>query len=229
MKLVERTQPKRLRASVVIPCAHKHSVRLAELLEHLDRQTRKADEIIVALSGCDAPPLPNHVRLLHSAEPCTAGKNRNRASEAATGDVLVYQDADDLPHPQRVEIVLALFERYEIEHLMHGYIYTMGHTWSIGHPGEPSAHRPLPIVMPPLSIEEATEKSSYRSEPLHTTIVTSGEVCVMRSTWEKVRWPERRMTGEDYEFNQAIFKTFKRTVTTNVPLIVYRHHYSAGI
>jgi len=229
MKLVERVQPKRLRASVVVPCAHQHSVRLAELLDHLNKQTRKPDEILVALSGCEAPALPSHVRLLHSAAPCTAGKNRNRASEAATGDVLIYQDADDLPHPQRIEIVLALFERYEIEHLMHGYIYTMGETWSIGHPGKPSDHRPLPIELPPVSIKEATEKSSYRSEPLHTTIVTSGEVCVMRSTWEKVRWPERRMAGEDYEFNQAIFKMFKRTVTTNVPLVVYRHHYSAGI
>ena len=225
--LIERPQKQPARTSVVVPCSHKHVHLLADLVEELGRQTRRPDEIVVALSGCVAPPLPGHVRLLHSTAACTAGHNRNRASDAATGTLLIYQDADDLPHPQRVEILAGLFERYEIDHLMHGYIYTRGQTWSVGHPGQPSDHRPLPIELAPTSVEEATQRSGYRSEPLPTTHVSNGEVAVLRSTWQNAQWPENPGTGEDQVFNQRIFGLSQRTVTTSLPLVVYRHHYSS--
>ena len=210
-----------------MPCIHKHAHLLANLVEEIDRQTRKPDEIVIASSGCEAPSLPRHVRLLHSTTACTAGQNRNRGSEAATGTLLIYQDADDLPHPQRVEILAGLFERYEIDHLMHGYIYTRGQTWSIGYPRGQSDHRPMPIELPSISLRKAVKKSEYRREPLRTTLVSNGEVAILRSTWATVHWPERPGAGLDQEFNQRIFGLSRRTVTTRLPLIVYQHHYSS--
>lgn len=225
--LIERPQMERVRTSVVVPCSHKHVRLLPELVEEIGRQTRRPDEIVIALSGSQTPPLPGHVRLLHGRTASTAGHNRNRGSEAATGTVLIYQDADDLPHPQRVEVIAGLFERYEVEHLMHGYMYTRGQTWSVGHPDQPSDHRPLPIELPPTSVEDAAQRSAYRSEPLPATIVSNGEVAVLRSTWRAAPWPEHAGAGEDQEFNQRIFSLARRTATTILPLVVYRHHYSS--
>lgn len=224
--LIERPQKQSARTSVVVPCSHKHVHLLADLIQELGRQTRRPDEIVVALSSREVPPLPGHIRLLHSTAACTAGRNRNRGSDAATGTLLIYQDADDLPHPQRVEIIAGLFERFEIDHLMHGYIYTRGQTWSVGHPGQPSDHRQLPVELPPSSVDNAAQRSSYRSEPLPTTCVSNGEVAVLRSTWHVARWPEHAGAGEDQEFNQRIFSISQRTVTTDLPLVVYRHNYS---
>lgn len=221
-KLVARSKSKRLRVSVIVPCSHKHAKHLPELLPQIAKQTRKPDEIIVALSGCGPPDPMAGVRFVHSKVARSAGYNRNAASEGATGDVLIYQDADDLPHPQRVEVIAALFEKYEIEHLMHSFIYTRGSTWYIA--GD-SKRFPFPIVMPPTTIDEAASKSSYRTHPAGN--MTNGEVSILRSVWSAVKWPDHMGTAEDVGFNQKIFKQFKQTVTTPLPLIVYRHHLSS--
>src|SRR3990167_5690905 len=51
----------------------------------------------------------------------SAGKNRNIACSHAEGDILIAQDADDIPHPQRIEIIKYVFENYATEHLLHSY------------------------------------------------------------------------------------------------------------
>ena len=170
---------------------------------------------------------PPRVRLLHSTAPCTTGQNRNRGFDAAAGDVLIYQDADDIPHPQRVEIIAGLFETYEIEHLMHGYIYAQGTRWSIGFPGGTNESFVGTPETPPSSIEEAAARSAYRPEPAPSTRVTNGEIAVTHSVFGAVRWPERAGTGTDVEFNRMIYSRFKRTATTDLPLVIYRHHLSS--
>jgi glycosyltransferase involved in cell wall biosynthesis len=202
---------------------------LPALLEHcLQQQSRQPDEIVVALSGCAAPgTIPDRVRLVHSEAPLTAGQNRNRAADAASGDLLIYQDADDIPHPQRTEIIAGLFEAYEIEHLMHGYVYAQGTRWSIGYPGSGSKKSDGPIELPPSSIEAAAARSAYRSEPASSTRVTNGEIAFVRAVLGVARWPERAGTGTDTEFNRLVYARFKRTVTTDLPLVIYRHHLSS--
>lgn len=224
--LISRPQQQRLRVSVVVPCSHKHAHLLTDLCQELYRQSRSPDEIVVASSGPAVPQLPSEVRVLHSAAPCTTGRNRNRGFDAIVGDLVVFQDADDLPHPQRVEIVAGLFEGYEIEHLMHGYVYTRGKGWSVGFPNA-SNQRELPIELPPSSVAEAAKKSHYRTERAHSTQVSNGEVAVLRSVYAAVRWPERPGIGTDQEFNQLVYQRFKRTVTTPLALVVYRHDLSS--
>ena len=224
--LIARANKQRMRVSVVVPCSHKHAHLLADLCQELWRQSRKPEEIVVALSGCSPPTLPSEVRLVHSAAPCSTGKNRNRGFNATSGNVIIFQDADDLPHPQRVEIVAGLFENYDVEHLMHGYVYLRGTRWSVGHPNT-SNQRDLPIELPPSSITDAAAKSGYRTEPASSAQVTNGEVAVARSVYDAVRWPEHASAGTDMEFNRLVYKRFKRTVTTALPLVVYRHALSS--
>lgn len=227
-RLVPRAREEHMRVSVIVPCSHKHVRLLPELIEHLGAQTRKADEIVVAVSGCEAPAVPaTSARILYSSVPQTCGQNRNRASEAAVGDVLIYQDADDLPHPQRVEIIAGLFEVYEIEHLMHGYIYTRGSRWSVGFPSGTNKNFDGRIEMPSSSIEEAAARCAYRSEPAPSTRVTNGEIAVARFVFDAVCWPERGGTGTDMEFNKTVYARFKRTAATELPLVIYRHDFSA--
>lgn len=211
--LIAKPRKENLRTSVVVPCSHKHVRLLPELLDFLGKQTRLPDEVVVALSGCEVPAVSAGVRILNSAVPCTAGMNRNRGSDAATGDIIIYQDADDVPHPQRVEIIAGIFESYEAEHLMHGYIYTRG---SIEVP-----------VMQRSSIEEAVARCTYRSEPAPSTQVTNGEVAIARALFDSVRWPEDPSMGEDMRFNQAAYGQSKQTVTLDLPLVVYRHDLSS--
>ena len=216
-KKLRPSGPRHLRTSMLVPCAGKHAARLPELLEALRAQTRKPDEIIVAVSGCalsDIPPCD--AKVVHSLAPLSAGANRNRATAVAGGDVLIYQDADDLPHSQRVEIIAGLFEAYEIDHLMHFFFYMKD---------EPST----------FSVKDAADLSKYRTSLMPCDVsyrtglveyVTNGNVAIARSVAETVRWPEYPDIGEDQEYNRAVYARTKRTAVTPLPLITYRHNYS---
>jgi len=216
-KLVPRARKERKSVSVIVPCSHKHVRLLPALIEHLGAQTRKADEIVVAVSGCAAAPAAlAGVRILHSSAPQTCGHNRNHASEVAVGDVLIYQDADDLPHPQRVEIIAGLFETYEIEHLMHHYFYKTS---------EPRT----------FTLEEAVVCSAYYAEPKLGSSpkvgadsgVTNGNVAIARTVFQAVRWPSSFGIGTDQTFNRAVYARFTRTAVTQLPLLTYRHDLSS--
>ncbi len=205
-----------LTTSVLVPCAGAHVARLPELIAALRAQTRKPDEIIVAVSGCKVSALKRlDVDLVHSVNPLSAGANRNRAGAIARGDVFIYQDADDLPHPQRVEIIASLFERYAIDHLMHYFYYREG-----------SSTR--------FSLDEAAARSEYYQELMHEVryrtglvkYVTNGNVAVSRTLARLVPWPEHFKVGEDQQFNREIYARTKRTAVTPLPLITYRQNFS---
>jgi glycosyltransferase involved in cell wall biosynthesis len=152
------------------------------------------------------PPLFG-VEVTHSVPPCTAGANRNRGSAIARGDVLIYQDADDLPHPQRVEIIAGLFEKYRIDHLMHYY------------------YRQVP-EQEAFSLKEAAKNSRYREKPTAGGI-TNGNPAIARSVLGLVQWPEYGQVGEDVEFNAKVYAITKWTAVTELPLLTYRHNLSS--
>ena len=93
--------------SVVIPafgpCPYIHAV-----VESLRRQTVAVAEIIVSYSG----PMSEdnealNCRLLHSPQRLFAGAARNRGAAQATGDILIFVDADVIPELDLVERLTA--------------------------------------------------------------------------------------------------------------------------
>ena len=207
-----------MRISVVVPCASKHVPLLPTLIEQLSKQTRAPDEVVVSVSGCSSSDVPDlNVELVHSKRALSAGANRNRASAIACGDVLIYQDADDVPHPQRVEIIAAMFESHAIDHLMHFFYYLESE----------------PAFFP---VDEAVCASGYRTNlleyhrPLHAGLVeavTNGNVAVSRELSRQIPWPEYQAVGEDVEFNRTVYASGKRSMVIALPLITYRHELSS--
>jgi len=100
----------------------------------LCNQTVLPDEVVISLSEIDKlnPALikkfenkkyPFPVKLIKHRELLWAGPNRNSACEHAIGDIFICQDADDLPHPQRIEIIKYFFENFDVNHLIHCFSY----------------------------------------------------------------------------------------------------------
>ena len=105
---------------------------IKELLTAYEKQTVLPDEIVISVSQVQK--IPNNildelqqgswlfsVTILSSKKQLFAGQNRNIAGTHAKGDILICQDADDLPHSQRVEIIKYFFEQYNPDFLMHQY------------------------------------------------------------------------------------------------------------
>ncbi len=82
--------------SVVIPTLN--DATLAETLQSVHRQTRRADEVIVV--GRYAPSLPPafpEVTFIDSGVPVCAAAARNRGILASSGEIIAFTDADCLP------------------------------------------------------------------------------------------------------------------------------------
>src|SRR5579872_2678074 len=111
---------KRVTTTVIIPCSHKHAHLLYDLCKEYEKQTVLPDEIVISMSGCGQihseiiPTLergpwafPVHLHIFD--EMYFADQNRNIGCSHAKGDIFILQDADDIPHPQRVEIIRYCF------------------------------------------------------------------------------------------------------------------------
>lgn len=213
-RLRVRPKPIAMRVSVVVPCAAKHVAVLPELLRHLALQTSPPDEVVLSVSGCDAlakaatayPGLDVKVTLLTA--PAFAGANRNRGCDASVGQVIVFQDADDLPHPQRIEILRRMFERCEVDHVMHTF----------------SRHKVDPQRF---DVDAALRLAFYRFPYAKDAKLTNGNIAVSRTAAKAMRFNERMARGQDSAFNQAICPLFRQTtVLLKLPLILYRQNLS---
>ena len=129
-KLQRRINKLSLKTSVIIPCHYLHFEHLFELLQAHCNQSVLPDEVVISLSGAklindeDIQYIKNFywpfaLQIICSDERKVAGENRNIACEAAVGDLIICIDADDLPHPQRTEIIKKIFENVDIEFLIH--------------------------------------------------------------------------------------------------------------
>jgi len=99
------------RVSIVIPTLNE-AQRLPVLLDCLDAQTRPADEIVVADSasgdGTQELAKARGARVVPGGRPAVG---RNAGAAAATGDLLLFMDADAEPGPRFIERAIAEFER----------------------------------------------------------------------------------------------------------------------
>jgi glycosyltransferase involved in cell wall biosynthesis len=195
---------------------------LPELVRALINQTVAPDEIVVSISECQD--LPSELAALASQAPrltfktsagrAYAGRNRNIAAAASTADVLIYQDADDLPHPQRVEIVKRAFEHFEIDHLAHWYVNArLDHAASSRWPQR---------------YGESYVTSRLLHNPVHRpSEIHNGNIATSREVFRRVRWSDGQRRGQDVAYNQAVYRVFHRTARIPLPLVLYRQQHTS--
>lgn len=219
--LVKRPSPSPMKTTVIIPCHFKHFIYVYDLLNHIQNQSCIPDEVVISLSESQkvsqdmVKTILNtswsfSIKLLSFPEKQSAGQNRNNACEASSGDLLICQDADDLPHPQRVEIIKYLFENFIIDHLIHQFTRQ-----------ENSFHY--------YNQSEMYAKSHYANKFKKIKIVdlTNGNVALTREVFSTVKWPTQHKIGEDFSFNQKVYTRFQNKVIAELDLLLYRNYLSS--
>ena len=216
-----REEPLALRVSVIVPCHWSHFPLLENLVQHYAEQSVQPDEMVISLSeaGQIAAPVldafeqekrPFLVTLLRQNEVCPPGKNRNIACAQTSGDLIVCQDADDLPHPQRIEIVKFLFEHYQIDHLLHQWL--------------PSEEEQWPLYPFEGWLGACATFRSY--DLIRTANVHNGSAVFLRELFEKSHWRPMQGIGEDALFNRSAYAFCRHKVVLLLPLIRYRGEFS---
>ena len=217
-KVPQRSRIIPMKTSVIVPCCGKHFHHLFPLLVEYTKQTCFPDEMVISLSDChmlrkndidmlEKQPWPFRIKIIQHERKKTAAENRNIGCEYASGDVILCQDADDLPHPQRVEIVKFLFEKYQIDHLMHFF----------ADPGSTFVNYK----------KDTLQLIKYKCAHMATRLpyVHNGNICLSKTLANKVKWP--LMDAEDMLFNISVYSQFATTAVLQVPLIIYRNYLSS--
>lgn len=226
-----KRRPKRvtLRTSVAVPCIGKHADLLPDLLKHFEGQTIRPDEIAFSISSCAGLPAAVAAALKRSPIPTIvktdpdvayAGKNRNRAAAATTGAIIIYQDADDLPHPQRVELIKRAFEEHEIDHLIHLYTHATKPAGMYG-PGVPG------------KLTDRYDERRFRSSLVHQPTyvysfkIHNGNIATTRAVFQIAKWDETMRRAQDMAYNKVVYKRFHQNAILKLPLVFYRQHLSS--
>jgi glycosyltransferase involved in cell wall biosynthesis len=212
------------KTSVIIPCCALHAHHLYPLLKLYEEQTELPDEVIISSGSCRQVPdslideLKNKqwrfpVTLFLSEKTLFAGANRNIGCSHAIGDIFICQDADDIPHPQRIEIIKYFFRTYKIDCLGHQYIlvqqnmpYIFEHYNNMG------------------EIESLYVNESHNT---HLTLFTNGNIAIARHVFDKIQWSSTMSRSQDTAFNQIAYKNFQHCLNVKAKLIVYRQFLSS--
>jgi hypothetical protein len=122
----------RMKIALGIPCHAGHLKYLPRLFENIQQQTRKPDCILLSISSVTEPitipniSIPTYV-FVSSQRQC-AGMNRNVIGSKCDADILCFADADDLLHPQRLELTELYFKMYPHDDLLVCNHYTEAHS-----------------------------------------------------------------------------------------------------
>jgi glycosyltransferase involved in cell wall biosynthesis len=132
----ERESVKHETVSVIIPAYWGHARFLENLLVLLAHQTRVPDEVVISLSDIEKvdqalvrslqeKTFPFKLTIVPHRGKKLVGFNRNSACQHATGDIIICQDADDVPHMQRIFWITEFFRQHQdIDVVIHGYSRT---------------------------------------------------------------------------------------------------------
>lgn len=118
----------KLSCSVIVPCIPTHVKFLKNMIYDLSKQTRKPDNIIIALSetsDSEGKQLQNQLQeifnktyVFPTIHPQKSWDNRDRGAALSDSDVYCFLDADDRVHPQRIEFGMRACELHNAEYVL---------------------------------------------------------------------------------------------------------------
>jgi hypothetical protein len=219
--LNKRSEKITMTTSVIVPCVARHFLWVSGLLESYENQTVKPDEVVISISEVEKlnPKEINdlehgdysfRLKIIRNNGVIMDGENRTIAMNNSSGDILIFSDADDIPHPQRVEIAKFIFENYEVDHILHGLT---------GYRSEIQRFDLQSIEM--LYFDNFEEIQSFASSKNFP--VTTGSPCFLRKVGNAIKWSHTK----DVQHARESYAMFNNRILICSKLILYRAFLSS--
>ena len=204
--------------SIVIPCGPTHISFLCDLLHEFLKQTLHPNEIVISISESDTVDqnefvkleelqMPFSIILIKNIEKKTPGENRQIGSDNCNYDYIIYQDADDIPHKQRIEIMNYVFENFDANHIMH---LVTKHSKMLR-----NRH-----IIENIKPHKWNKRTRLKGSP-----TTAGNIGIHKRVLEKVKWTNHKV-GEDTRFTDNVLANFDNCYRLGYTLHLYRTQYS---
>jgi glycosyltransferase involved in cell wall biosynthesis len=229
--------------SVVIPCERSHIQFLPELLNALKNQSVIPTEVVISISSTNSQDdflicqiaqdkYPFIFKLLSTSKRQFAGENRNIAISHSKGDIIICQDADDLPHRQRVEIIRNLFQETRFDYLLHLHFLAKSEITYEDYQKYNALEYPVNtfeflVINPATDLFKIPKThpeffTRYLHDPalLRSLGIHFGNCSFKRNVFDQVQYSSMR-SGQDVNFFSNVIRKFDNILLLNLPLIYY--------
>lgn len=219
-----------MKITIAIPCLAIDIPCLDRTLSGIKNGTVIPDEVVITASQVEADYQHNVLEALQNKfktyfkliinecfEKLGFIQARNALTQFITGDLILYHDADDIQHPQRIEIVKHFFEENDIVHLCHSYRFS--EEKEIGNINYSS----IRVIKSEALIEEYKDREwseqgfAFGAPFLR---IHAGACCIKKEVLEKVGWGGT-YPGEDCKFCLDILRTFGKTILIDAQIYIY--------
>lgn len=202
-----------MKISSIIPCHSSHVSKLENLVSNLNEsQTKKPDEIVIVINPRIEVEINSAIPLkIIYADKCSPGRARNLGASVADGDLLIFFDADDSYHKNRIEVIDMCFSSTEADAVVHGYTY---------HDNDILSND---IIMPP-SFSETIRDPNNNTNLLEPTLnfpIAHGHASFKNSIFKQFKYREDLVPGEDGELLRRVCDTENKVMCILENLSVY--------
>ena len=239
-----------MKISVYIPSIPRSFDNLKNIIDIYNSGTLVPDEIVIhasdvgskesvaALTKLKKLEYPN-VKIYAHKLLVSAGKNREMTLELTTGDLIIYQDDDDLPSKRRVEIIKYFFDNHDIVALNHGIFFNkplveIPDSVDLNSIRYVTSDELTKRYLPFGELADVWRYSKWYGIEFGIQIGT-GVVSVKREVLNEVHWKDLHEislcgkedgTGEDYDFCMETLHKFNKSMLINAPLYEYKFDVS---
>jgi hypothetical protein len=222
-----------MKTSFCIPVTYRHFNYLKELLNTIKDYVEKPDEITISISEVDTEEKLNEIQYFfnslkenlkidinykHFISKQNSGQNRNTCIELASNDLIIINDADDLPHVERIKIIKNIFENNDIIHLTHGYMQLLS-------PELNYSIKQFDYKLKQYELNYVKKRNFYIVENANVPI-HEGAVSFLKSKINKIiKYKENKnnyIIWEDQDFNIEVLEKYNKSFHLDVPLYLYR-------
>jgi len=198
-----------MKIGVAIPAYYGHIQQLFHLLDSIQNQTIIPDKVVVSCSSTNESDFIEHYEkiknytfslyIITNEEKKCAAQNRNiAAAQLSEMDYITFIDADDIMHPQRIEILLGVFLQHDSDIILHNFSEYTNHDNMILK--KIQAHD---IIVKPNSLEQCYSGCIKHKEYSDTSgSIHHGHVSIKQMIFNIVQFPEE---PEFYRKEDCVF------------------------
>ena len=243
-----------MKKSVVIPSTDKHFKYLDKVLLSYADQTMKPEEIVVSIANGHLVNKEEireikdkyswyfeNIEIILHDRVVPEGPNRGEGTKVASNELIIYNDSDDLAHPQRVKIVDTIFNKYDINHLNHSYSFEEEFN-SITKIGIIESQDIFDMYFPEFvswdqkdRIRKNRPRKVYgpkgNSLPYGSGFdvdITGGSLCILKSVTDVINWEWDMDVSYDYDFCMDTLFYFNKSLLIDSKLIWYNKTGNMG-